>query len=206
MFSKTQWAAVAILLVTCFRPLVSRAEEYAATLIAEMSAGKTKVFSSGTITNKGAATFEISYPKTWQVKESPRPHILVRISDTDHPRTGIFVIGENRSSKPATASPDQVFTKAFFENYKVTNSVVLHGERFKEGAFDGALVEYIAQPAADPFRLFASDYIFLQKGSMVHLQFYVTLPANEDKQADEAKIASYKPLWKAMLATLKLQP
>lgn len=203
LFSKVLRAAFFVVLV--FGTILSRADDFASTVLAEMSAGKSKVFTSATVTNKGSARFEIIYPETWQFTESPRPHVIGRFADTNHPGTGSFVIAEE-PSRFANSSPDRIFTQTFFSNFKPTNSVIVKGERLKDGDFDGALVEYFSKPASVHFRFFVSNYIFFQKGSLIELQFYVYLPENEDKNADEAKIAAFRPLWKGILETLKLQP
>jgi len=189
-------------------PVLSRAaEEFASTSLAEMSSGKTKVFKSETI-QKSFVNFEISHPASWQVAESPRPSVIVLIGDTNHAAVANFVITENRIPKATDSSPDHVFTKSFFTNFKPANTVMLRGERHKEGTFDGALLEYITTQSRGElhFRIYGTNYTFAKNGALVQLQFYVFLGENEDKKADEAKVAAFKPLWKSMVATLKIQP
>jgi hypothetical protein len=200
-------AVRAVVLLLFLSPCFSRADQIASRALAEMSAHKTKVFNVAASEKNGGTKFEISYPESWQPADSSRPSVVTRIAETNAGLAS-FVITVNPMTKTRDASPDKVFNKDFFAKFKLPGATLVKGERFKEGTFDGALLEYFADQSrgAMKFRVFVSNYAFVQNNAMVQLQFYVFLQEKEDKKADQDRISAFQPLWKAMLATLKLQP
>lgn len=200
----------AFLWMLLLSPLMSPAEDIASKALAEMSAHKTKVFDVADSRDKGPTKFKISYPESWQTAESPRASVVttIRVAEPDGLPVASFVITVNKGGKPEE-SADQVFSKKFFSKVaELPGATFVKGERYKDGNFDGALIEYFRIETRDSrkFRMFQSCYAFVQNGMIIQLQGFVFLDLKEDKEADEAKISAFKPVWKAIAGTLEIQP
>jgi hypothetical protein len=185
----------------------ARADEVAAAGLGELSSGKVKVFDVATSRFRGPTSFKISYPRSWGVGETQRPGVAARIASANGDGMDALVVVVNRGD-PAwrDAAPDKVFTKDFFSKFGMTGATVVRSERLKDGAFDGAVIEYDLMQSRPPMKVRAhvTNYLFLQKGALVQLQFYILLGNEENKDADAARISAFRPLWRAMVQTLRL--
>jgi len=199
---------IVITLTAICTSCIGHADEIAADAFAEMSAQRTKTFDVATSKLKGSTSFRISYPKSWSTTDSARPRVVTRIASANGEGMDSLVIVVGQSNlKSKNPTPDSVFTKEFFSKFELPGSTVVRSERVKEGTFDGAVIEYFVDQSRPPMRMrvFVTNYVFTQRGALVQLQFYVLLGEKEDKKSDDARIIAFKPLWKAMLATLKLE-
>jgi len=194
-------AMVAILLAPSF----SRADEVATAALAEVSSQKTKTFDVADSRFKGPTSFKIRFPESWGTSEFARQGVVARIASANGEGMDSLVIIVNRGDpKIKDPTPDSVFTAEFLSKFALLGSTVVRKERLKEGSFDGAVFEYFLEQSRPPMkvRTFVTNYLFTQNGALVQLQFYVLLG---EKDADEARISAFRPVWKAMLATLELK-
>jgi len=197
-----------ILLAAIVMPCTVLADEIASVALAEFTSKKTKTFDVAGARLKGPTKFEIRYPESWGMSEFARPGLVARIASANGAGIDSLVILVNRGDpKIEDPTPDKVFTPEFLTKFELAGSAINRKERLKEGAFDGAVFEYLLEQSRPPIkvRTYVTNYIFTQNGALVQLQFYVLLNEKANKDADDARIAAFRPVWKAMLSTLKLK-
>ena len=197
-----------ILLAAIVMPCTVFADEIASAALTEITSKKTKTFDVAGARLKGPTNFEISYPASWGMSDYARPALVARIASANGEGIDSLIIlvrkGDPAIKEP---TPDKVFTSDFISEFALEGSTIIRKERLKEGAFDGAVFEYLLEQSKPPIkvRTHVTNYIFTQNGAMVQLQFYVLLSEKANKDADDARIAAFKPLWKAIVTTLKLK-
>lgn len=187
---------------------ICRADEVAAVALADFGSQKTKSFDVADARFKGPTNFIIRYPNSWGTSEFARQGVVARIASANGEGMDSLVIVVNRGDpKIKDPKPDAVFTPEFLSKFALAGSTVVRRERLKEGEFDGAVFEYFLEQSRPPMkvRTFVTNYLFTQNGALVQLQFYVLLGEKPEKNVDEARIAAFRPVWNAMLATLKLK-
>ncbi len=200
---KIPWVLLSIALASG----LARADEIAAVALREIASQQVKVFDVAASKFRGPTSFKISYPASWGLGEMSRPGVAARIACANGDGMDALVIVVNRGDpKIKNPTADAVFTKEFFSKFGMSGAVVTRSERLKEGNFDGAVLEYYLVQSRPPMkaRAYVTNYVFTQNGALVQLQFYVLLSAQEQKDADDTRIAAFRPLWKAMVATLQV--
>ena len=197
-----------ILLAAIVMPCTVVADEIASAALAEVSSNKTETFDVTGARLKGPTNFEIRYPENWGMSEFAKPGLVARIASANGEGIDSLIILVHRGDpKIKEPTPDNVFTPDFLSKFELTGSSIIRKERLKEGAFDGAVFEYFLEQSKPPIkvRTHVTNYIFTQNGALVQLQFYVLLNETAKKDTDDARIAAFRPVLKAMLSTLKLK-
>jgi len=197
-----------VLLAAIVMPCAVFADEIASAALSEVACKKTKTFDVASASSRGPTNFEIRYPESWGMSEFARPSLVARIASANGEGIDSLMILVNRGNpKIKELTPDKIFTPDFLSKFEPEGSTIIRKERLKEGAFDGVVFEYLVEQSKPPIkvRTHVTNYIFTQNGALVQLQFYVLLSEKANKYADDARIAAFGPVWKAMLSTLKLK-
>lgn len=197
-----------ILFAAIVMPCTVFADEIASAALAEVTSKRTKTFDVAGARLKGPTKFEIRYPESWGMSEFAKAGLVARIASSNGEGIDSLIIVVSRGDpKINDPTPDKVFTPDFLSKFKLTGSTINRKDRLKEEAFDGAVFEYLLEQSKPPMkvRTYVTNYIFTQNGALVQLQFYVLLSEKANKEADDARIAAFRPVWKAILSTLKLK-
>ena len=188
---------------------VSRGDEIASAAIAEMKAGKTKLFDvAGESRARPPVEFTLRYPQGWGTSPVARKGVAGRVASSNGEGMDSFVVVMTaRRDEIKNATPDEIFTKDYFKQFDQFDAKMFRRERLKEGTFDGGIMEYLMETEKPPMkiRMYVCNYLFAHKGSVVQVQFYTLLGDGSDKKADNRRIAAFKPLWKAIAQTIKLR-
>lgn len=181
--------------------LSASADQIAEEALREFSSGDTSTFKSTGHRYSGPTEFTIQYPDSWAATPNARKGVLARIASAEGTGMDALVVVVNRGSNE---DPDDFFTQEFFDNFNLAEATVIESKRERIGEFDGAKIEYVLEQSKPPMviRAHCTNYIFLNRGALVQLQFYILL--GDDEETNEERIKAFKPLWPEFVRTLKI--